>query len=301
LASQAIAMTLPFFHLYGDPPDEQAFDFIHIETISSRSSIHDWTIGVHRHMNLHQILVINSGGGEMCFEVSTASFAAQAAILVPAGVAHGFWFQPSTEGWVLTFTEDVTRMFGDRSNEAIARLYALATEPIVPMPEQRQVMRLSSLCAALQEEGLLSREGARIAMHGYLSLIAIEVTRMAAAREPCGMTARRAADPIVDRLRELVEKNYRKQRLLDFYAAKLAMTPDRLNNHVKRAMGVTAGHLIRQRVLTEAKRLLVFSNQPIHEIAYHLAFADPSHFVRSFRKYTGTTPQAFRAREGRLN
>jgi AraC family transcriptional activator of pobA len=55
--------------------------------------------------------------------------------------------------------------------------------------------------------------------------------------------------------------------------------------------------LIRQRVLTEAKRQLVFTNQPIHEIAYDLAFSDPSHFTRFFRKQTGTTPQAFR--EGR--
>ena len=78
---------------------------------------------------------------------------------------------------------------------------------------------------------------------------------------------------------------------------KLAMTPDRLNDHVKRATGVTAGHLIRQRVLTEAKRQLVFTSQAIHEIAYDLAFSDPSHFTRFFRKQTGMTPQAFR--EGR--
>ena len=38
------------------------------------------------------------------------------------------------------------------------------------------------------------------------------------------------------------------------------MTADRLNDHVKRATGVTAGHLIRQRVLTEAKRQLVFTS-----------------------------------------
>ena len=75
------------------------------------------------------------------------------------------------------------------------------------------------------------------------------------------------------------------------------MTADRLNDHVKRATGVTAGHLIRQRVLTEAKRALVFTTQPIHEIAYDLAFSDPSHFARFFRKQTGTTPHEFR--EGR--
>ena len=85
---------------------------------------------------------------------------------------------------------------------------------------------------------------------------------------------------------------------MSFYAGKLAMTVDRLNDHVKRATGVTAGHLIRQRVLTEAKRQLVFTNQPIHEIAYDLAFSDPSHFARFFRKQTGTAPHEFREARG---
>jgi hypothetical protein len=55
-------------------------------------------------------------------------------------------------------------------------------------------------------------------------------------------------------LRVLVDEHFRSERLIRFYAAKLAMTPDRLNDHVRRATGVTAGHRIRQRVLTEAKR-----------------------------------------------
>ncbi len=65
---------LPLFHLYGDPPDDQAFDFIHIETISSRSSIHDWTIRAHRHRNLFQILLIERGGGEMTLEAAIITF-----------------------------------------------------------------------------------------------------------------------------------------------------------------------------------------------------------------------------------
>ena len=70
------ALALPLFHLYGDPPDDQAFDFIHVETISSRSSIHDWTIRAHRHRNLFQVLLIEKGGGEMSFETATVPFAA---------------------------------------------------------------------------------------------------------------------------------------------------------------------------------------------------------------------------------
>jgi AraC family transcriptional activator of pobA len=135
-------------------------------------------------------------------------------------------------------------------------------------------------------------------MRGYLALLAIAVVRLAASRARTGAATLVPADPTVDALRYLVEEHFRRERQLAFYAGKLAMTPDRLNDHVKRAAGVTAGHMIRQRVLTEAKRQLVFTNQPIHEIAYDLTFADPSHFARFFRKQTGTTPQAFREKGG---
>jgi AraC family transcriptional activator of pobA len=292
------AQALPLFHLYGDPPDDQAFDFIHIETIASRSSIHDWTIRAHRHRNLFQILLIEQGGGEMTCEAAVISFRGPAAILVPTTVAHGFRFEPRvTEGWVVSFTEDVAAALGERSGDSLARLKALAAEPIVPLANAAEVARLHALCADLDAERFLAREGYPLAMRGLLALIAIEVARLAASRARTGAVTLYPTDATVEALRRLVEEHFRQERLIAFYAKALAMTPDRLNDHVKRATGVTAGHLIRQRVLTEAKRQLVFTNQPIQQIAYDLAFSDPSHFARFFRKQTGLTPQAFR--EGR--
>jgi AraC family transcriptional activator of pobA len=289
---------LPLFHLYGDPPDDQAFDFIHIETISSRSSANDWVIRAHRHRNLFQILLIGQGGGEMSYEAATLPFSAPCAILVPATIAHGYRFQPEeTEGFVVSFTEDATEILEAQGGTALARLRALASDPIVPL-EPEEFARINMLCGALNEESFLAREGFRLAMRGYLALIAIAVARQAASRDRTGAMTLKAADPTVAALRVLLEENFRGQRLLGFYAEKLAMTPDRLNDHVKRATGVTAGHLIRQRLLTEAKRQLVFTTEPIHEIAYSLGFSDPSHFTRFFRKQTATTPQEFRAQGG---
>jgi AraC family transcriptional activator of pobA len=242
------------------------------------------------------VLLIEQGGGEMSYETAIVPFAAPAAILVPATTAHGFRFRPQvTNGWVVSFTEDVADALGDQSREALARLKALAVQPVVPLKDIGEAKRLSALCAELEEEGSLAREGYRLAMRALLALIAIEVVRLAASRARSGAVTLSRTDERVEQLRRLIDEYFRKERQIGFYAEKLAMTADRLNDHVKRATGVTAGHLIRQRVLTEAKRQLVFTNQPIHEIAYDLAFSDPSHFTRFFRKQTGNTPQSFRA------
>jgi AraC family transcriptional regulator, transcriptional activator of pobA len=294
-----MANALPLFHLYGDPPDDQAFDFIHVETIPSRSAVHDWTIRAHRHRNLFQILLIERGGGEMIYEAAKLPFSAPAAILVPAAVAHGFRFEPNvTAGWVMTFTEDAAFALADRAGEALSRLRVLAAHPIIPITGEAERARLSALCAELFEEGSLAREGFRMSMRSLLALIAVGVARLAASRARTGTITLAPADATVAQLRALVDEFFRREHQLGFYANKLGMTVDRLNDHVKRATGVTAGHLIRQRLLTEAKRQLVFTTQPIQDIAQELSFSDPSHFARFFRKHTSTTPHEFRDHRG---
>jgi AraC family transcriptional regulator, transcriptional activator of pobA len=304
-----MASTLPLFHLYGDPPDDQAFDFIHVETIASRSLVHDWTIRAHRHRNLFQILLIERGGGEMIFEAARLAFSAPVAILIPAATAHGFHFERNvTDGWVVSFTEDAANPHATRSDStnplkdhtgvALARLHQLADHPIVPIADETERTRLSGLCADLFEEESLAREGYRLAMRGLLVQIAVGVARLAASLARTGSVTLQPADATVAQLRALIDAFFCNERLLGFYAEKLGMSVDRLNDHVKRATGVTAGHLIRQRVLTEAKHQLVFTTQPIHDISEQLSFADPSHFARFFRKQTGAAPHQFREQRG---
>ena len=288
--------SLPLFHLYGEPPDAHAFDFIHVETVASRSAMHDWTIRAHRHRNLFQILAIRAGGGNMTLEALQLDFTAPCIIVLQPNVVHGFRFRPDrTDGFVVSFTEDVADSIGERAQGMLARLRALAADPVIPLAKAGEIDRLVALSRDLQQEHFLAREGHRLALRALLALIALEAVRLAASRAHSGADVPAPADPTVDALRQLVDAHFRNQRQLEFYAEKLAMTPDRLNDLVKRATGVTAGHLIRQRVLTEAKRELMFSNRPINDIAYELDFVDPSHFARFFRKQTGMTPQNFRA------
>jgi len=59
-------------------------------------------------------------------------------------------------------------------------------------------------------------------------------------------------------------------------------------------MGVSAGALVRQRRILEAKRLLVHTDMTVSEIAYALNYADPSYFGRFFKRETNLTSSGFR-------
>lgn len=290
---------IPHFHLYGESADDQVFDFVHIETIASRSSRHAWRIAPHSHRHLGQVLFISAGGGEMTFEETRQPFTAPALIFVPQLAVHGFHFERGTRGYVLSYSEDVVRCARDAGDSLADRLAECHRRVIVPFGPEDDLSRLADLCGLLAEEHELGRDGHRLAMRACMTLLVVEAGRLAESRSRHqGVTLRRR-DTTVDRLRALVEADFRRTRRLSDYADALGLTSDRLNDHCKRVAGVTAGHLVRQRVVTEAKRQLMFTGQSVGEIAYDLGFADPTHFTRFFRRYTGTTPQVFREGRGR--
>ncbi|HEX6506896.1 MAG TPA: AraC family ligand binding domain-containing protein, partial [Chloroflexota bacterium] len=100
---------IPRFFLYGEPPRDAGERFVHVETIADRSRINHWRIQPHAHRDLHQLLVIFSGGGEMEAETQRHGFRAPALLVVPAGVVHGFFFAEDTEGYVVTLADTLLR------------------------------------------------------------------------------------------------------------------------------------------------------------------------------------------------
>ena len=94
--------------------------------------------------------------------------------------------------------------------------------------------------------------------------------------------------------KQLIDKQFRLIKLPKEYAELLYVTPNHLNALCQDLLGKTAGDVIRDRILLEAKRLLTNEGMTITEIAYDLNFQDNSYFTRFFKKYTGTTPEEFR-------
>jgi AraC family transcriptional activator of pobA len=93
---------------------------------------------------------------------------------------------------------------------------------------------------------------------------------------------------------KLIGKNFTTLKLPRDYAALMYITPNHLNALCNDLLGMPAGEVIRNRVLLEAKRLLINLDLTITEIGYQLNFNDNSYFTKFFKKYTGLTPEEFR-------
>jgi len=92
---------------------------------------------------------------------------------------------------------------------------------------------------------------------------------------------------IVQQFTDLLEKNYKKQKMVSDYASMLSVTPNYLNEIIKKTTGYSAGHHIRQRIALEAKRQARYSGNCMKEIAYFLGFVDMAHFSKFFKNATG--------------
>ncbi len=63
-----------------------------------------------------------------------------------------------------------------------------------------------------------------------------------------------------------------------------------------RSEGSSFAAIVEQATADAARRMLEDRAASIREIAYRLGFSEPSAFHRAFKRWTGTTPSAWRAR-----
>jgi AraC-like DNA-binding protein len=78
------------------------------------------------------------------------------------------------------------------------------------------------------------------------------------------------------------------------YAEKLNTSPQNLNAACRKAINQSATEVLAGFIISEAKRLLLYTSNTISEIAFKLEFIDASHFIKYFKRATNQTPQGFR-------
>lgn len=99
---------------------------------------------------------------------------------------------------------------------------------------------------------------------------------------------------IVRRYNILVEEHFREQHQVQFYAAKLNKSPKTLANHFAVYNNMSPIAVIHERLILEAKRLLMYTDKTGKEIAYTLGFEDTAYFSKFFKHHTSRSISDFK-------
>lgn len=244
----------------------------------------------HRH-NFYHLLLFTKGSGEHTIDFETFDVEPWQIYFMAPGQIHTWSFEGDIEGYVVNFDPDFFKTFLLRPDyiSSFSFFSGRVRDEVFTIKEtERQVITdaFERLRNHMQEADFV-----RISLLYIFHLLESQRT----------VTASLPDDgynhTLLRNFLNLIELNYKTLRLPKEYAALLYITPNHLNALSQEASGMSAGEIIRNRVLLEAKRMLVLNDYTISEIAYELNFSDNSYFTKFFKKGENITPEEFRKQQ----
>ena len=239
----------------------------------------------HKHNNYFEIIYLSKGGGYHYIDLVKYAVAPPIVYFIRQEQVHYWELSTEPEGYVVI----IKKAFIEKSldSELKSLLTKISSQCCLQLTNNRAIEKMLQL---LTEENKTNDENAFHITEGLLKSLLAKVLQVS---QPVINKAEIKLD-MYHSFTELLSASNGIKNKVGFYAEKLNTSPQNLNAVCRKAVNQTAAGILSGFVLTEAKRLLLYTDETISEIAYVLEFADPSHFVKYFKKFVGLTPRAFR-------
>ncbi len=295
---------IPSFDLYGEGPAQQKFCYAHAEPLHVRNEPNAWQIGMHRHPHFHQVSVVLSGGCTFTLDGKYHVSNGSSVVFIRAGVVHAFDYQPGSHGYLVTCSSDLMNEITGSFEDVARTQSSILTQQGSPILSKEHRAKLKSICETLVQYSAPPE-------NSYLEEVKLQlayfwlVLKRAVVLEPQLKILRSGSEvELFDRFRRLLRKSftaaqnettpYHNVRTVEFFASLLEVSPYVLNKCCRKSVGQLAKQMIKEAVLAEAIRLLLYSTLPSKVVSEKLGYSSPSHFIRFFTSEIGTTPQRFR-------
>lgn len=275
--------SVPTYALYGESVSNRQQDWLHWETIQSRSRLHGYRIAPHRHEQFFQVLSLTGGSGQVTLDGTAFDLAPPAIVVVPALTVHGYLFSPDVKGVIVTL---MARDVAEGMEDLPASVIMTGTDTV------RRV--LDGLLAEADRPG----DQHDLAMRAHITLLRVALRRARSLTGPSEKGEGRARLH-VGAFRLLVDQKFRETRRIADYADALGISQTHLSRVCRQVLGTSALAVIEQRIALEARRQLLFSTLSIKQIGAGLGYDDPAYFTRMLKRVLGVSPLAFRRQSSR--
>lgn len=255
-------------------------------------NIHKNLQQAHKHTFYHLVFFTEGAGSQTIdfqkFEVKPY----QIYFMIP-GQVHHWGFEGKVDGYVVNFSPKFFQSFLLKPDylEQFPFFSGNANEAVINVQENLRI-KIIGLFEKLLSESIENQRTALdmvrlLLLEVFILIGRTVITPQLKQTSPYNLT-------LLKNFKNLIESNYINNRLPKDYAELLYITPNHLNALCNDLLGIPSGEVIRNRVVLEAKRLLVNPQLGITEVANHLNFADNSYFTKFFKKQAGITPEEFR-------
>ncbi|MEO5990166.1 MAG: helix-turn-helix transcriptional regulator [Ferruginibacter sp.] len=250
----------------------------------------------HRH-NYYTVLIINKAKGQHKIDFNSYELSNKQIYFVAPGQVHQVIEEEQSFGFAMTFSNNfliensIKLSFIESLN--LFQNYG-QNPPLIPTENQfeaiegfsNQIFNLFNSAANMKF----------LSIGAFLKLLLIECNNICSIN-PIESDINSSGVDLIRAFKTSVNNNYKKEHSTTFYGNQLHITPDHLNRTVKLKIGKTAKDYIQARIITEAKRLLYFTELSNKEIGYELGFNEPANFSAFFKKHTQVSPSNFKKTE----
>lgn len=239
----------------------------------------------HKHNNYFEIIYLSHGNGYHYIDLNKYAITPPVMFFVRQEQVHYWEITSEPEGYVII----IRKSFIEKSldGELKSLLTKISSECCLQLKDSGTIEKLLYL---LTEENSANGNNNFPVIEGLLKALLAKVLEIA---KPIATKQEYKSDLFQSFIQLLSADNGVKNKVA-YYAEKLNTTPQNINATCQKSIQKPAAEVLSEFVLNEAKRLLLYTDKTISEIAFGLEFTDPSHFVKYFKKAVGCTPQAFR-------
>jgi len=260
----------------------------YVKKFLSQSSVHTLTY--------YDITFVTEGEGKFSIDNQTNEAASRDVFFSKPGEIRNWDTRHIVNGYALIFEDEfLSSLFKDSLFvQHLSFFQSGKTSSKLQLPDELY-MRILQILHNIKTEIDSYRQNdvyvLRALLYEVLMLLDREYKKVNMEEET---TSKEVGNIHIDKFMKLVESHLKEQHSVQYYADKLCITPNYLNEIVTSTKGISAKQYIRNKVMDEAQRLLTYTDFPISDIAFELHFSTVSYFIRSFRQYTGTTPLLYR-------
>lgn len=281
--------TVPKVRLYVENPEEKDNWFVNIGHVTERGR---WRTEPHAHPHYGQVIFVRNGRGVMSLEGHSVPFEAPCALLLPNEAVHGLDYEVDVDRWVVTIEVSYLQQINSKLQDFI-KLWA--SPRVIPLSYAAEsAVEFFSVIGKLAQEVSAKTIGHVVGTEALLTSLLLMLVRGAHMDELESKVASGSEVRLADRFRELIDQHYRENLQLQNYASMMGVSLVQLRAACAATAGQSPTKMIHARIITEAKRNLIFGDMTMEQIAYWLGFTDAAYFTRFFRKEVGQTPSQFR-------